>query len=608
MDSRWFGLADLACAVGSAALVFSQPNLDGWPLLLAMLPMGWRLVNRRFPFRRTPFDLPLLLFLLTALVGVWAAYNPAAAWQKFWIIASAMVLYYAIVGQPRENLWPLAGALGALGAFIGGYFLMTYDWQVQPADVAALNRVGLWWMCLRPTWPGYLHPNLTGGWLTMLAPFSVAFTLRAGRKRRWTMLTYGLVVTGAILFSLLMTSSRGAWLALAAGLGVWGLWGLSVLASRWSKQPHNQIFATTLLVVGLIAGLAIWRFPGGLVGLANRLPGLASGTSRWELAVNTIYLALDYPLTGGGLRAFEGLYSGYARLIQVPEFTYSHNFYTDVLLEQGGFGLLALASVMIGSLFLLIVYPGYILPKVKPSLSQLRWATAASIIAISLHGWVDDALYGNIGTPLLFVWAGLAVASTQPWAWFERPERPASAAQRFGRLALGLGLSALVLLGMFSRPLLTTVYSNLGAVEMARAQLADWPQQTEMEAAAQARFDATAQWFEQALQWNTENNTAHYRLGLLAYRHGDYAQALAHLEHVYAAWPEHRGARKLMGYTTVWLGAPEQAVPFLATISEAQSDMSTFAWWWGTQNRPDLAQQAALMETRLSQMSAQPAP
>jgi tetratricopeptide (TPR) repeat protein len=532
------------------------------------------------------------------LAGVWAAYNRESAWDKFWVIVSAVALYYAIAGQPRENLWPLAGGLGGISALIGGYFVLTCDWQVQPADVSVINLVGLGWMRIRPTLPGYLHPNLAGGLLAMLMPFSIAFGLRVWRKRQSRLQLYALVVTGITLFSLFMTSSRGAWLALAAGLIVWSAWGLSALASRWSDQPRNLIFVTAMVVLGLIIGLVIWNFPGGLIGLANRLPGLASGTSRWELAVNTYHLALDYPFTGGGLRAFEGLYSRYARIIQVPEFTYSHNFYTDALLEQGLFGLIALASLLIGSLVLLMVYPGRTLPKIKPSLGQLRWATAVSLITLGLHGLVDDALYGNAGTPLLFVWAGLAVATTQPWTWFERPASPT---WRPRKLTAGIGLSLLVLLGIFSRSIFASVYANWGAVEMSRAQLMGWPEHTEMDAAAQARFDASTSWFERALQWDAENNAAHYRLGLMAYRRGDFAMARSHLENAYLAWPGHYGVRKVLGYTIGWLGETEQAVILLTTIPEAQSELNTYAWWWATQGRDDLSGYASQMAIHLAE-------
>ena len=62
-----------------------------------------------------------------------------------------------------------------------------------------------------------------------------------------------------------------------------------------------------------------------------------------------VILAGDFPFTGGGLGAFSGLYSTYILVIFVPLFTYSHNFFLDVAVEQGWFGLAALVVMLVGS-------------------------------------------------------------------------------------------------------------------------------------------------------------------------------------------------------------------------------------------------------------------
>jgi hypothetical protein len=93
--------------------------------------------------------------------------------------------------------------------------------------------------------------------------------------------------------------------------------------------------------------------------------------------------------------------------------------------------------------------------------------------------------------------------------------------------------------------------------------------------------------------------TAHHRLGLIAAAHGDNAAAVAQLEQAYSANPSHRGIRKVLGYSYVWLGQIDRAFPLLTTIPEAQAEMSLYAWWWGTQGRDDLAARAAQMAERL---------
>ncbi|MEZ4593090.1 MAG: hypothetical protein R3D55_18405, partial [Chloroflexota bacterium] len=94
---------------------------------------------------------------------------------------------------------------------------------------------------------------------------------------------------------------------------------------------------------------------------------------------------------------------------------------------------------------------------------------------------------------------------------------------------------------------------------------------------------------------NPANRTAHHRLGLLAMLAREYDTAVAHLQTAHAVTPEYRGIVKPLGYSYVWLGAYDQAAPLLATIPEAQVEMTVYTSWWQDQERPDLASQATSM-------------
>jgi len=48
-------------------------------------------------YLRTPLDLPLLFFVVSALIGVWASYDRAASWAKFGLIVAALAIFYAVV-------------------------------------------------------------------------------------------------------------------------------------------------------------------------------------------------------------------------------------------------------------------------------------------------------------------------------------------------------------------------------------------------------------------------------------------------------------------------------------------------------------------------------
>jgi O-antigen ligase/polysaccharide polymerase Wzy-like membrane protein/tetratricopeptide repeat protein len=607
IESRWFGLADLACASLSGALCYSQPGLGGWPLLIALIPWAVRVAvarTGRFSFRRTWFDLPLVLFLLTAAVGVWTAYDQGRAWAKFWVMVSAVAVFYALASQPRANLWLVAGLASALGVYVAGYFLMTANWETLPADIGFLNRLGLKWMSIRPELS--LHPlydNVAGGLTAMLLPFPLAIAVQAWRERRIPMGVFALA-TGALTgVGLLMTSSRVAWFALAAAMGMWAIWGLSGHIARRIRRPRGLIFTLVMLAVCSPVAVFIASYPGDLASLANRLPGLPNGTSRLDLAQDTLRLAQDFLYTGGGLGAFSGLYSRYVRLILVFLFGYSHNFLLDVALEQGVFGLLALLIVMLGGAAMLA---GQIWrePDAASGVGLLRWAALAGLIVVGLHGLLGDALYSEGGTPLLFLFTGMAIA-LMPATRLAAPGPGVVRRWTTGMAAAAAGCALLLI--VFYQPLLSSWYANLGAVQMARLELAGWRDDVTNDPAKPDLSAAEAS-FDQALKLNPRNRTAHYRLGLIAMRDGDYTSAAAHFEAVYQLDKGDRGVNKALGYTYVWMGELDRATSLLIGIPEAREEMNDYAWWWETQGRGDLAARAAQAVARLDGARASQTP
>ncbi len=355
----------LAGLIWYAAAVTHTP-IGGWPLLLVGMALVVRfndLKHLTWPSSPIPYGLLLLLFGLTALVGANGAYDPAQGWAKFWVLVGGICLFAAIISQGKEQGGVLLGLLSGAAALVALNFLLTHDWQQHPADIGLLNRIGLAWMGLRPqlSLPA-IHPNFAGGILIMLLPFQVVGVQRnsgelggtQGNARFTPQAVFFMLILGLAVGALLLTSSRGAWLSLAAAAGVWGLWLMSGWLARWLERPRASLFLLGLGLSGAAAILLVLLFPGGLIGLVNRLPGLASGESRWEIYQNTIRLVADYPFTGGGLHSFPGLYSRYILNIPYFLFDYSHNLYLDILLEHGQLGFLAFLGLILGSLWLVL--------------------------------------------------------------------------------------------------------------------------------------------------------------------------------------------------------------------------------------------------------------
>jgi tetratricopeptide (TPR) repeat protein len=593
------GWLTLTAALLAALLWYSFPQIGWWPVLIMGLPVGARLWARQTPLVRTPLDIFLLLFLVTAVIGLWAAYDRDAALGKFWILLGGLALYYALAAQPRANIWPATAVLLLVGAGITTLFLLTHDWRALPADLDVLNRIGLAIIRLRPELAlGGIVDNIAGGIIAGLLPLAVSWGWRGWRQRWWTALLGAALAGGLMLFGLALTSSRGSWLALAAALTVWLLWSVSGRTVRSDGYLRPALVGLVLICGAAAVWLAAQLYFGGLVNLANALPGHISGSSRYELAQNSWQLARDFLWTGGGLAAFAGLYSQYIQVIPHFLFSYSHNFYLDLLLEQGIFGLLALLAVITGTAGLLWRSS---LPKQSTAVAEsdyLRWGIFTGLLAICLHGFVDSALYAGQGTPFLFVWAGLAAAV------YGTPSRqPAQLNEHFKRIRWW-GLTAVVaaacLIAFFFRqPVAASWHANLGAVAMAQVELADFPANEWVGDRHVDQLGPAVAQFQRALAYDADNSTAHYRLGLIAMAEQEFATAVAHLEKAQAAQPDHRGIVKTLGYSYAWSGEFDQVYPLLHDLPETRNELDAYAWWWHERSRPDLAENARQLAEQL---------
>lgn len=620
VDRPWFALVEFVLALSCGVTWFLYPQASWFPLILALLPWGIRLVAGRPILAGRGLDLASLAILLSAAVGVWAAYDRGTAMSKFWVILGAILIFYALARQPRENLLAVSGLFSLLALALALSYLFGQDWQAEPTGIGSIDRLGQQWMAVRPfQLPRSFHPNQVGGLIAISLPLSAALVLeswQARKERNVSGLRYSLaLISFGFLFlvcsiALFMTSSRGAWIALVLAAMIWGLWTLSDQISRFVARvlgkliPRKLIF---LLCLALVGSAILWitlRFPGGPIALADSLPGESSGDSRLALAQETFDLILDFPFTGGGLGSFPGLFSHYIMGMPVFLFGYSHNLYLDVALELGILGFLAF--------FLVLVITGWNLGKqVDAKVGSgfetfLLGAIVVGFLTFLVHGLVDDAVFGMRGTPILFSWTGLALALGHPRVFELRRSPRDSLSRVFSRdnrrraifIFGGSLLAALVLAVVFVlkyEPLVGSWYANLGAVRVSQEELADFPSGKWDDGDDLEILEESKGYFIRALSLDPWNHTSHYRLGLIAWSEGDYSAAVTHLEFAYLQRPTHRGIRKTLGFSYVWVGDYAKAKMLLGDLPEAIRELHIYQGWWKERGREDLANQAVSM-------------
>ena len=592
VDSRWFALTDLLVVIMSAAAWMLVPRFGIVFSLIAVLPWILRFLAGHLPFQRTPVDWLIAIFLVTAWVGYWAAYDKPAAWIKVWLIVDAVLLYFALSAQPKQNLGFLSFLSFCFALVISLYFCLTYDFEGNG------GRIAVWWMTHRPQvdWPAIHYDDILG--LVLISAILAFYWLWNTSQRAFgsfagVMQVLLLIGMGIVALVFVFTISRGIWLMVPGAAGLWLLW----RASSWSASNPRIKALFPFLVLSLLMALIALAYLGPASDAPGPAPSGYGTNSRIELLGRGAYFLVDYPITGAGLASFPGLYSQYMLVIPQPYFINSYNLFLDVAIEQG---------VIAGSILIILYLGGLLLAAQsiandpQNELRLMRWLGLFALIVTIMHGLFYDYLYTSNGTALLFYPLGITMIG--------RVDRSGSAERAFQqpksvslsyRVIIGALLAVIAVLALNLNKIRPLWYANLGAVQMSQVELKEFPTGQWATSQIVPGLELADTTLQSALHYEPRNQTANYRLGLISMLRQDFRTAAANLETAYQEAPDHRGIIKSLGYCYVWLGEMEKAQTLLDQIPEAQHEMEVYIWWWETQDRPDLSERASRIASRL---------
>ncbi len=282
--------------------------------------------------RRNALHAPLFLF---AMLVTWQVAAGTSAYL-FDTQAEAMKLatygiFFFLAAQTgeAEDWRRLAQVL------IGFGFLLALFAVIQ--DLTSNGK--LYWLRL-PTRGGaiygpYVNRNHYAGLMEMLAPFAVVAALSRGTPvEKRTLLAFAAVIMAGSIF---LSRSRGGLLALAVQLVV-----LSVV--DFPLRMRRGVVAA-LLAVGLAAGgLVYWLDKGRMVSRLENLTeqGMESVEGvRWTIALDSLKMVRERPVTGWGLGTFPVVYPQYRSFYTNKFVNQAHNDYLQALVETGvaGFAL-----------------------------------------------------------------------------------------------------------------------------------------------------------------------------------------------------------------------------------------------------------------------------
>jgi tetratricopeptide (TPR) repeat protein len=366
---------------------------------------------------------------------------------------------------------------------------------------------------------------------------------------------------------LLMSASRGAWLAVVVVAALW--------AALYWRLARLAVFVGAATALGLI----IYVIARGDIMVLGDIPVVDRTLApmfirpdRLEVYRNSVYLIQDFPLTGIGLGGQFGMvHSVYALLIQHVFLTYSHNLYLEVWLEQGLVGIGA---------WLWLMATLYQAARTcnRPGEDLAYQSTWLGLTAVFVHG-LSDAL------PYVALWCWFpffALLGLNGAILLRRasPIRSVSARRRWLVPAGVVGVFLVTVL-ISLRPLPATWHANLGCILQARGELLVSLTDSQKDA---LRRQAVSH-YQRAIQVAPGDRTAQQRLGLILVDEARFEDAVEHLEAAYQADPDNTTTHKALGLAYVWVGELEKARPLLQNVPDIVQELNVWGWWRDTQQQ-----------------------
>ncbi len=388
----WIVGAGLAASVAFTRLLPAAVGLAllFWPLR--------RLAFGRFG-RRTPLDWGVGLLVLMLPVTLWATPLPGTTLPQVLRLGSGMLFFYAVVnwaGDVRRLRWLVLGT-ALVGLVLALIATVSVDWSSYKLAFIPEALYTHFTTLFADT----IHPNVMAGYLVILLPVAAALLLFA-----WGQLRLGLRIGLSLafflmLFILILTKSRGAWMGFGALV-------LLLAALRWRS-------GWLLLPACLLAGIAVLA----LVGVGPTLEALATSSEvsgvavREEIWSRAIFMIQEFSVTGIGMGTYGNLADAlYPFLLVAPgSVPHAHNLFLQVAVDLGIPGLIAWLAIfgLVTGCAWAVFRRGRGLH--DPWLMALGAGFLGSQLAMAVHGLTDAVTWGMV-RPAPLVWGlwGLAVA------------------------------------------------------------------------------------------------------------------------------------------------------------------------------------------------------
>ena len=325
---------------------------------------------------------PMLIFLFATLPVTLTMSEDKMSGFKDWVGTASTIVLFILIAELFANKRYLKMLLAALVTstippLAMGFYQFVTD--TGNHDTPGFNRI----------FAAFPHPNAYATYLMMILLLCIPLLIET--RVRWQRIVY-VLLCGAMLFSLIYTYARAAWVDVVAGLLVVG-------SFRYRKML--LLVPAGIIILLLLVPSILERFQEAL-GFSQGQGSMFFRVEMWRYLLSKFYAS---PIVGNGL----GSYGVYAEE-GLGYYYMPHNDYVHLLVDSGVIGLGCYLAAIFG------VFRGAVRSYFKFEDTQLKILALAMIaVVISyLLGSITDNLF-RAGATQTYFWAmaGLVAAATR---------------------------------------------------------------------------------------------------------------------------------------------------------------------------------------------------
>lgn len=363
-----------------------------WPL--RWLDQRWRMNKKKAEasnnpqfYTSTPLQLALLCLLGWLPINLWMSVDAQISWIAAGYLLFGIALYTALINYPLAR-WqlPLSATVLLLigsGLALASPVMVAWKPDFRIFQLPLYNRLQSIPFRLDET----IHANVLAGALVIVLPIFVALTLeRHWTSRLWLRYLCHLI-TLIVLLVLVLTQSRGGYLAIVVALPL-------VVALHWPRL----LYITPLLLLATILSIRFMALP-MLMEQFSSDGSLGGWDVRLDIWKYSLQAVSDFSYTGIGIGTFTLVMPLlYPLRYPIEGYPHAHNLFLQIGVDLGLPGLIAYVALLIN---LFVMLSATLRSKwITPLHRTLAIGATGSLVAMLVHGLLDAVTWG---TKLAFI-------------------------------------------------------------------------------------------------------------------------------------------------------------------------------------------------------------